>query len=153
MSISLRKITEKNFDHCISLKVAEDQKNFVPSNVKSIAQSKVYPYLVPLAVYKDEELVGFTLHGKNPESKKYYIMRLMIDKKFQCKGFGKNATLKLIEMMRENEDCDEIRLFFVPENIGAEKLYSKLSFKRTGLVGENGEIEMSLKLNAETHTQ
>lgn len=146
MSISLRKITKDNFSDCVNLKVAEDQKYFVSTNVESIAQSKVYPHLIPLAIYDDEKLVGFTLHGKNPESKNYYIVRLMVDEKFQGRGFGKQATLKLIELMSEYEDCDAVYLFFVPENTGAERLYSNLGFERTGIIDEDNEIEMRLDL-------
>ncbi|MDQ3635590.1 MAG: GNAT family N-acetyltransferase [Acidobacteriota bacterium] len=153
MSISLREITEKNFNDCIKLKVAEDQKNFVATNLMSIAQSKVYPFGIPSAVYNDEELVGFTLYGQDPESKKYYIVRLMIDEKFQGKGFGKQATLKLIEKMGEYEDCDAVYLYFVDGNKGAEKLYSNIGFVRTGVTDEDGEIEMKLDLKkAETRT-
>ena len=150
MSISLREITKNNYDACLKLKVTEDQKTFVATNVKSIADSKIYPYLIPSAVYADEELVGFTLHGKDPESKKYYICRLMIDENFQGRGFGKLTTLKLIEEMGKNEDCDAVYLFFVPRNKGAEKLYSSLGFERTGLIDEDDEIEMKLDLQAET---
>jgi len=39
------------------------------------------------------------LSGRDDESKKYYIVRLMIGEKFQMKGFGKAATLKLIGRM------------------------------------------------------
>lgn len=143
----MREITEKNFDDCIKLKVAEDQKSFVDSNVESIAESKVRPYFIPLAVYNDEELVGFTMHGKHPERKNYYIMRLMIDEKFQDRGFGTQATLKLIELMGKNKDCDAVYLFFVPENTVVEILYSKLGFKRTGVIAKDGEIEMRLGLS------
>ncbi len=146
MNVSLREITLDNFTDCVNLKVAEDQKYFVSTNVMSIALSKVASYLVPLAVYDDDKLVGFTLHGKNPKSKKYYISRLMIDEKFQGKGFGKQTTLMLIEKMGENEDCNEIYLFFVPENTRAEKLYSNIGFKRTGVIDEDGELEMRLDL-------
>ncbi len=153
MSVSLREITEDNFKACIDLKVSEDQKFFVAPNVRSIAESKIYPYLIPLAVYSGEELVGFTLHGKDPETKRYYIVRLMIDEKFQGKGFGKGATLKLIEKVGENEDFSgEIFLFFVPGNESAERLYTDLGFTRTGVVDEDGEIEMNLKLTDSTKT-
>lgn len=146
MSISLRKVTKDNFKNCIDLKVSDDQKLFVATNVTSIAQSKVYPYLIPLAVYNDEEIVGFSLHGQAPESKNYYIVRLMIDEKFQGNGFGKKATLKLIEKMGKNEDCDEVYLYFVEGNKGAENLYSNLGFKKTGVIDEDGEIEMRFDL-------
>lgn len=151
--ISLREITEDNFGECIKLKVAEDQKKFVATNVMSIAQSKVYPYFIPLAVYNDEEMVGFTLHGKNPESKKYYIVRLMIDEKFQGKGFGKLVTLKLIEKMGKNEDCDAIYLSFVEGNKGAEHLYRNIGFERTGVIDEDGEIEMKYTIEKTNNRQ
>ena len=147
MSVTLRKITNDNFEDCVKLKVAEDQKKFVATNVMSIAESKVSPYLIPLAVYNDEEIVGFTLHGQDPESKNYYIVRLMIDKKFQGKGFGKQATLKLIDLMSEKEDCNEIYLFFVEGNKGAETLYNNIGFERTGLIDEDGEIEMRYEID------
>lgn len=146
MSISLREITKDNFKDCVDLKVAEEQKYFVATNVMSIAQSKVYSHMIPLAVYKNEEIVGFTLYGKDPESNKYYIIRLMIDEKFQDEGFGKQATLKLIERMGKNKDCNEIYLYFVDGNKKAEKLYFSLGFERTGVIDEDGEIEMRLDL-------
>ncbi len=150
MSISLREITEENFERCVKLKVADNQKKFVATNVLSIAESKVSPYLIPLAVYNDDEMVGFTLHGKDPKSKKYYIVRLMIDEKIQGKGFGKLATLKLIEKMNEKDDCDAVYLSYVPGNEGAEELYLNLGFEKTGEIDE-GEIEMKLDLKkAET---
>ena len=146
MSVSLRKIGKENFEAVTKLNVGDGQKTFVAANVMSIAQTTVYRYLIPRAVYDDDELVGFALYGKDPESKKYYIVRLMIDEKFQGRGLGKAATLKLIEKMSENEDCKEVFLFFVPDNKGAEKLYSTLGFEKTGVIDEDGEIEMRLEL-------
>ncbi len=146
MSISLREITKDNFDDCINLKVAEDQQSFITSNVESIALSKIYPHLFPLAVYKYEELVGFILHGKDPESKNYHIFRIMIDEKFQGKGFGKQATLKLIELMDKNNDCNKVYLFFIEGNKVAENMYLNIGFKRTGRIKEDVKIEMCFDL-------
>ena len=147
MSVTLREITNNNFEDCVKLKVSENQKKFVATNVMSIAESKVSPNLIPLAVYNDEEIVGFTLHGQDPKSKKYYIVRLMIDENFQGKGFGKQATLKLIDLMSKEEDCNEVYLFFVEGNKGAENLYNNIGFERTGLIDEDGEIEMKYEID------
>ena len=152
MSVSLRQITVENFNDCIKLKVSDDQEDFVAANVLSIAQSKVAAHLIPLAVYNDEEIVGFTLHGLDPESKKYYIVRLMIDAKFQGKGFGKAATLELIKKMGENTDCNEVRLYFADGNTAAENLYSNIGFERTGKIDGDNEIEMRLDLQAEAQS-
>lgn len=145
MNISLRELTKENFLECVNLKVAEDQKYFVATNVMSIAQSKVYPHLIPLAVYNDEQMVGFCLHGLC-EDKKFWISRLMIDEKFQRQGFGKEMTLKLIKKMSEYEGCKEIYLSFEPENKFAEKLYLNIGFEHTGETDEDGEIIMRYNL-------
>lgn len=145
MNVSLREITPENFSEVINLKVAENQSSFVAPNVQSIAQSKIYPTAVPLAVYGGDEPVGFVMYAFDTDDKRYYLVRLMIDEKHQGKGYGKAATLEVIERMREIEDCSEIYLSFVPENKGAEKLYSSLGFEKTGEISE-GEVVMRFRL-------
>lgn len=141
MNVVLREITPENFKECINLKVADDQVTFVAPNVTSIAQSKIYPTANPMAVYADENLVGFVMFGFDEDDERYYLVRLMIDEKFQGKGYGKAATLEVIERMKQIEDCKEIYLSFVPENTGAEKLYQSVGFERTGEISD-GEIVM-----------
>ena len=140
--VRLEPITPENFKECISLKVADAQANFVASNLMSIAQAKIYPTANPFAVYAGEKLVGFVMYGFDTDEEHYYLGRLMIDEKHQGKGFGKAATLEVIERMKEIEDCREIYLSFVPENTGAEKLYSSVGFERTGKISESGEVVM-----------
>ena len=142
MNVSLREIDESNFRQVINLTVADEQKGFVASNARSIAQSKIYPHLVPLAVYEDGKLVGFAMYGRDPETYRYWIVRLMIDAEFQGKGYGRAATLALIKKMEQLPKCGEIFLSFVPDNEGAEKLYQSVGFKRTGERDEDGEIIM-----------
>ncbi len=146
MNITLRAITPQNFQQCIDLKVADGQENFVAANLMSIAQAKIYPTANPLAVYHKDEMVGFVMFGFDPDEGQYYLVRLMIDAQHQGKGFGKAATLAVIEKMKQIEDCREIYLSFVPENTGAEKLYSSVGFERTGRISENGEVVMKFSL-------
>ena len=146
MNISLREITPQNFRECINLKVAAGQENFVAPNVMSIAQAKIYPTVKPLAVYHEDEMVGFVMYGFDEDEKHFYLGRLMIDEKHQGKGYGKTATLAVIERMKQIEDCREIYLSFVPENTGAEKLYISVGFERTGKISEDGEVIMKFSL-------
>lgn len=141
MEISLHEITLENFNECVNLKVSESQTKFVASNVYSIAQSKIYPTVDPLAVYSGDEMVGFVMFGFDIKEDRFFLVRLMIDEKQQGKGFGKGATLEVIKRLKQNEDCKEIYLSFVPENAKAEKLYKSVGFERTGEVSE-GEIVM-----------
>ena len=146
MNITLREITPQNFRQCIDLKVADGQENFVAANVMSIAQAKIYPTANPLAVYHEDEMVGFVMYGFDTDEEHFYLGRLMIDAQYQGKGFGKAATLTVIEKMKQIEDCREIYLSFVPQNTGAEKLYSSVGFERTGKISEDGEVIMRFSL-------
>jgi len=150
MNVSLREVDSENFRQCINLKVADGQEKFVASNVMSIAQSKIYPYLVPLAVYSKNEIVGFLMYERDPETGKFWLARLMIDAQQQGKGYGKSATRALIEKLTLLPDCEEIFLSFVSENIGAEKLYLNLGFKKTGETSKDGETIMRFVINKST---
>jgi diamine N-acetyltransferase len=141
MSVSLRQITPENFDECINLKVARGQENFVAPNVKSIAQSKIYPTMNISAVYDEDEMVGFVMFGLDPDDQKYYLVRLMVDEKHQGRGYGKAATLEVINQLKQVGDCREVYLSFVPENAGAERLYKSIGFEPTGEISQ-GEVVM-----------
>ena len=141
MSVALRPVDENNYRSVIALDVGPGQERFVARNVNSIAESKVYPYLIPAAVYSDDELVGFALYGRDPETGKYWIVRLMVDAAHQGKGYGRAAVLALIEKIQALPECGEIYLSLVPGNEAAEGLYQSVGFERTGEI-EDGEIVM-----------
>ncbi len=145
MTIELRPIDEENFRPVVGLDVRPGQNTFVATNVFSIAESKVSPYLEPRAVYAEGELVGFTLYGRDPETGKYWIVRLMVDAAHQGKGYGRAAVLALIEELRAMPECSEIFLSLVPGNEAAEGLYQSVGFERTGEIAD-GEIVMSYSL-------
>ena len=143
--VRLETITPENFKECISLKVGDAQTKFVAANVTSIAQSKIYPTVEPMAVYAGEEMVGFVMFGLDEDDGRFYLVRLMIDERHQGKGYGRAATLEVIEKMRENAECREFYLSFVPENTAAEALYKSIGFEATGEISE-GETVMRFNL-------
>jgi len=153
MNVTLREITPENFKECINLKVSETQTNFVAPNVVSIAQAKIYPTANPFAVYADNEMVGFAMFGLDTDDDRYYLIRLMIDEKYQGKGYGKAATLEVIERMKQIEDCRELYLSFVPENTNAERLYETIGFVRTGEINESSEIVMRFVMENNANPQ
>jgi diamine N-acetyltransferase len=148
MKVSLREIDKNNFRECVNLKVGEGQEKFVAPNVMSIAQSKiVYPSANTLAVYAGDEMVGFVMFGFSADDERFYLGRLMIDEKQQGKGYGRAATLEVIERAKQMPGCSELYLSFVPENTGAEKLYLSVGFEKTGEIDkDSGEIVMRFDL-------
>ena len=68
--VELRPITEENFEECVSLDVKEQQQDFIPENMCSLAEAYVAMTsgdLVPMpfGVYDAEQnvMVGFLMLG------------------------------------------------------------------------------------------
>ena len=145
MSLSVRQVTKDNWNELVRLKVREDQKNFVASNVYSIAESqfgydekdgKGHWDFYPFGIYDDETPVGFLMYGINydyPETQGL-IVRLMVDENHQGKGYGKFAMQKVLEIFRADVRIQNAIITYAPENDGARKLYANIGFV------ENGEV-------------
>jgi diamine N-acetyltransferase len=147
MSVTLRELTKANYEACIRLKVAEDQRGFVAPNVNSIAEAYVYRGFVPLAICDDEQVVGFLMYGDNEESgKPFYVIRLMVDEQHQGRGYGTAAMQEAIRRMKAQPECTEIYTSYVPENEVAAKLYERLGFRPTGEM-EDDEIVVCLTVD------
>ena len=161
--IRLEKVTWDTVDDIIKLKVSKEQKTFVASNRDSMIDAyfsmtednrKVYIF----GIYNDKKPVGFLMIAYDvpwakecyglPE-KYYYIWRFMIDKKYQHKGYGREALKLGIEFIKtltagEAECC---WLSYEPNNEVGRHLYNSLGFKeRMDLYKEGGEIPSVLKL-------
>jgi diamine N-acetyltransferase len=147
MSVELVAVSIENFDETLRLSVADDQLKFVATNAVSVAQSKFYPTLHTDTVYADGNAVGFVMYGFDPDEDRYYLVRLMIDQRYQGNGYGKSATEAVIRRLRDIKDCDAIYLSYVPANKGAAKLYRSIGFEETGETDkESGEIVMKYDL-------
>jgi diamine N-acetyltransferase len=138
--ITISPLSPENFEAVVALKVSDDQSSFVAPNVLSIAQSKTWDYLVPGVIEKDGTAIGFVLYGKDPESRRVYIVRLMIDRAYQRNGHGAAALGLLLVKLGEAYACKEIHVSVVPGNLGSERLFHSLGFISTGEVDEDGEV-------------
>ena len=153
MSLELRPVTVENWNSLIKLKVREDQKNFVASNLYSIAEAQFgfdeegHWTLFPFGLYREEEPVGFAMTGLNYAHSGFQglILRLMVDEKFQRKGYGRAAMESMLVTFRADEFVNVVCITYEPENDPARKLYASLGFKETGEFMEN-EVVALLRL-------
>lgn len=143
MEITLRPLTEKNYKECFKLEVHKEQSHMVAPNVYSVAESKIYPELSPLTIYSGETMVGFILHGTGEG--RYWLVRLMIDKQHQKKGYGREALRLLIERLKEEREYESLYLSYTPDNTAAAAMYEKFGFVTTGEIVED-EIVVKLDL-------
>jgi len=150
----IRPVTRDNWRQLIRLQVREDQRHFVASNLYSIAESQFgddfegHWDLHPFGIFDDgDEPVGFLMYGFNFEHPKQqaFIQRLMVDEKFQGKGYGRFGMQKVLEIFRADERIREVGISYEPENEAARKLYASLGFSETGRMVED-EMEAVLKL-------
>ena len=145
MTVTMRPITRDNLWAVVELKPHPGQEEFVADNIDSIANAYVEPTFVPLAVYAGDDLVGFAMYGQHPHTGAWWVIRLMIDREHQGKGYGRAAMEALIAMMAERVGCEEIVTSFVPANTVAAGLYASLGFLPTGEI-EDGEPLVRLRL-------
>jgi diamine N-acetyltransferase len=149
----IRNITIKNWQEIINLKVREDQKTFVASNLYSIAQSKFgdeyegHWDLYPFAIYDEDKPVGFLMYALNFEHPTHqaFIQRLMVDENFQGKGYGKFGMNWMLDLFRADERIKMVGISYEPHNETARKLYAVLGFEETGKIVD-GETEAMLKI-------
>jgi len=130
--VELRAITADNFDAVIALKVAEDQCDFLDSNVESIAWAYVAPECRPVVIYEDEIPVGFATFGYIPADGRCWISHLMVDESHQGRGLGSRALEQLLDRMSAESGGGRILVAVNPDNDTALRLYETFGFCDTG---------------------
>jgi diamine N-acetyltransferase len=131
----------------------DEQKNFVASNLYSIAQSHFgdeyegHWDFHPFGIYDNDEPVGFLMYGFNFEHPRFqaFIIRLMVDQKYQKKGYGRFGMEKMLEVFRADERIKRVGISYGPQNEVARKLYASLGSVETGEIFE-GEVVAVLAL-------
>ena len=68
-----------------------------------IAESKYETSFRPLAIYASEQLVGFAVHGQDPDDDSHWIVALLIDQHHQHQGYGRAAMLALIDLIKREQ--------------------------------------------------
>lgn len=160
MTVTLRPITVDNWLECVELKPTDEQvqAGFVAPNAFSLAQASFEPWWHPLGIYADEVMVGFVLVGTWPTTGipayypgvpagEDYILRFMIDGRYQRKGYGRAAMLSVIDRVRQRPGSHTLALSYEPNNDRAAALYASVGFRLTGQM-HDGEVEAKLDLRA-----
>lgn len=142
--VHLEPVTNENLEDVLSLRINESQAGYVSTTAESLAQAYVYQETAfPFAVYSDREIVGFIMMGYY-EAKKYYTLwKLLIDRNYQHRGYGKAALQQGVRYLKDRFHVTEIYTGVIPGNSVAKGLYESLGFRETG-VFENNMIEMRL---------
>ncbi|WP_147590065.1 GNAT family N-acetyltransferase [Clostridium polynesiense] len=145
INIIFKEVCRENWEACVNLKVSSEQNSFVAPNWYSILQAEFEDELYPLGIYAGEILIGFLMYEHDLEDDVWGLSRLMIDEKYQNKGYGKAAVIKLLEILKDKLGSISFFTSVEPENIIAKKMYRSLGFDETGEILEGEEL-MVIKL-------
>src|SRR6187549_3498946 len=98
--VVLRPLTEENRPALEALRVAASQRAFVSSVTDSLAEAERYADANPLVfgLYDRETPVGFVMIANevdDPDYISHFVWKLLIDERFQRRGYG-TAALDLV---------------------------------------------------------
>ena len=146
--LRLEKVTGKNVWSILKLSVSQEQESFVAPNDVSIIEAYTAitenGYAFPFGIYEDDIPVGFLMVGFDADDYwedapsiargNYNLWRLMIDKNYQKKGYGKEAVRLALEFIKTFPcgKADFCGLSYEPENEIASRLYHSFGFVETG---------------------
>lgn len=144
--VELRKITKDNYEECLNLSVADNQKAFVSSTVHSLAQAWVYyDTAFPFAIYADDIMVGFIMLGYYEVKNQYTLWKFMIDERYQNRGYGRKALQLGMQYLIDQFQVKEVYTAYESSNRIARELYASFGFRETGEVAGQ-EVEMKCVL-------
>jgi len=149
--ITLEELTHLNVHDVLGLDVADQQRTSYPrSNAHSIAEG-FFPAdndaVWMRAICNDGKPVGFMMTSEVPAEGVYFLWRMMIDQRYQGKGYGAEAMRLLIERIIENGKPKLLLLSHLKDNSTAGGFYTSLGFSYTGSDLGDGDLEMSLRFD------
>ena len=145
--LKLKKINRNNIGEILKLEVFDNQKSFVATNNSSIIEAYIAITenndVFTFGIYNGDTPIGFLMIGYDVNSDdegapkiakgNYNIWRLMIDKEFQGKGFGKKAMDLALEFINTfpSRAAKYCWLSYESDNDVARELYKSVCFVET----------------------
>ncbi len=160
--IHLEKANQDNVWDLLKLRVRPEQQNFVADNTESVVEAylslSVGGCAFPFGIFDGDTPVGFLMIGFGTENDRwvgepqvnqgnYSLWRLMIDEKYQGRGYGKQAVQLALDFIKTFPcgPAEACWVSFEPENEKAKALYHSFGFVENG-EWDGDEIVAVLKL-------
>ena len=144
MNVTLQPINEHNFLDAFHLELAPGQEAFVSSPIRSLAQAYVYRnQCTPFGIYDGDTMVGYVMVIYDYDVPEYDVWHLMIDARYQHRGFGRAAMEQVLAYIAAKPFGDSPRVAMTchQDNTAALRLYESLGFAPTGTRDE-AEVEL-----------
>ena len=160
--IHLVELDKYNVWDVVSLRIRRDQKKYLADNVWSMIHAyvgnKTNGAVYPFGIFNDKKPVGFLLlaydysevcddHDAPSIAKNnYFLWRLMIDKRYQGRGYGREAVKLALDFIKTfpHGKAEYCWICYDKDNEVAKKLYLSMGFNEIEMQGN--DINAVIKL-------
>ena len=142
--VSIKEITEENFQQCLQLKASVPDSQFVDTVEYSLAEAWLYYNdMRPFAIYLGSNIIGFVSMYTGEEN--YQIINFLIDNMFRGAGIGTKAARICIDYLSKSYGAKRISVPVHERHLAACKFWEKLGFGLSDSI-EDSYIYMRLEL-------
>jgi len=127
--LTYERVSMRNLPSFLKLSIPKEQQTILrTSNLKTFCQSIIYmPFSKLFLIRENGQSVGYVYIYCYVRTKKYNVGRLLIDRRYQGRGFGKEAMLWAIDYLYAHH-APRVLLSVHPNNTNARKLYESVGF-------------------------
>jgi len=143
--VTLHPVDQSNWRAIANLKVFETQREFVAEPCSYLALCCYGQDWQPLAICLGDQVIGFMMWSTDPADGSCWLGGILIDRGMQRHGYGRQAVLAAIAMLRGRHGHRDFALSYQPANLAARSLYHQLGFVETG-DWEGAEVVARLSL-------
>ena len=137
--VNLIELSEENWMDFAGLSVDESQKAYLASNIGIIARGYVYrnSRAKVIGIVADGTPVGLAMvRDMDDEPACYELQQFMIDKNFQCKGYGLKALERILAALKAEQKYACVEVCVKREDVQAIRVYEKAGFVDSGYIDD-----------------
>lgn len=141
-------VTQESRPLVLALAVAPEQRRHIETTQECMDEAATAGNWRPVALWAGDTLVGFAMYGRftdwidGTRQEQVWLDRLLIDSRYQGRGYGEEALVLLLARLEAEYGCDTIYLSVYGDNDRAIALYEKHGFAFTGSHDTKGEKVM-----------
>jgi diamine N-acetyltransferase len=148
--LTFRAVDDANRAELETLRLAPGQDRFVSTVTESLQEARDEPggRAIPWGVYEGDTPVGFVMISDEVEGADYiphYLWKLLIDERYQRKGYGTACLDHVSGYFRERE-VDEMWVSAGRGDGSPIPFYERYGFVSTGRIVFDGELLLRLDL-------
>lgn len=130
--IRFEEVNADNKDLCLSLSVTIENNDYVDTVAYSLHEAELDAGFKPHIIFFDNTAIGFvSVYIHDPS---YEVTNFFLDDKYQGKGYGKAAVMKMIEKLYTEHGARIISCPVHIEHRTALDFWSRLGFIRSQVI-------------------